>query len=87
MASFDFDDRLCEGVTDCGFCPFYFDDTGYPDCRLAIRLEMFEFKPVVHAHWIEKTFTFECSACHGDSVDNYAYCPRCGAKMDEEVPE
>lgn len=40
--------------------------------------------PVVHAHWVEKTFTFECSACCGDAVDNYAYCPRCGAKMDEE---
>ena len=40
--------------------------------------------PVVHAHWIEKTFTFACSACYGDSVDNYAFCPRCGAKMDEK---
>ena len=39
--------------------------------------------PVIHAHWIEKTFTFACSACNRDSVDNYAYCPRCGAKMNE----
>ena len=44
-----------------------------------------DLKSVTHAHWVEKTFTFECSACCGDAVDNYAYCPRCGAKMDEVV--
>ena len=53
---------------------------GFLEC-----LPIADVMPVVHAHWIEKTFTFACSACYGDSVDNYAYCPRCGAKMDEEV--
>lgn len=43
--------------------------------------------PVAHAHWVEKTFTFECSACCGDAINNYAYCPRCGAKMDERNQE
>lgn len=41
--------------------------------------------PVVHAHWVDKIFAFECSACCGDAIDNYAYCPCCGAKMDEVV--
>lgn len=48
-----------------------------------------EYKPVIHAHWIDA----ECSHCHKsftDCVDavyiyyNPPYCPECGATMDEK---
>lgn len=51
-----------------------------------------EFRPVVHAHWIEhfedfgESFFVECSACHSSkNVDKSKFCPDCGAIMDEEV--
>lgn len=51
-----------------------------------------EFRPVVHAHWIEhfedfgESFFVECSACHSSkNVDESKFCPDCGAVMDEEV--
>ncbi len=56
--------------------------------------------PVIHAHWIENMFPayehVECSHCkeqyYEDDLylggnDFPKYCPNCGAKMDEEVPE
>lgn len=57
---------------------------------------------VVHAHWIpcedetgEGSNTYKCSACgeiqmiiDGTPKENgWAYCPNCGAKMDEEENE
>lgn len=51
-----------------------------------------EFRPVVHAHWIEhfedfgESFFVECSACHSSkNADESKFCPDCGAVMDEEV--
>lgn len=56
--------------------------------------------PVVHAHWNESsdytgTCYAECSRCgllwwidEGTAEENEMfYCPKCGAKMDEEVSE
>ncbi|MEE3311880.1 MAG: hypothetical protein VZR30_04535 [Acutalibacteraceae bacterium] len=54
--------------------------------------------PVVHAHWIadSRDCEYTCSHCgdvwRGDFDldpydDHFYYCPNCGAKMDEEVPE
>lgn len=49
---------------------------------------------VVHGHWIDETTTskgisfyrFVCSACGhifwNGGIDNFNYCPNCGAKMD-----
>lgn len=51
-----------------------------------------EFRPVVHAHWIEhfedfgESFFVECSACHSSkNADESKFCPDCGAVMDKEV--
>jgi rubrerythrin len=50
--------------------------------------------PVVHGHWIDKTTTakglsiyrFVCSACghifFNAGIDNFNFCPDCGARMD-----
>lgn len=61
-------------------------------------IETEEVAPVVHAHWIETedlsgNHYAECSNCcllwwiDGESSQEAEmnYCPRCGAKMDEEV--
>ena len=52
--------------------------------------------PVVHARWKRRFEDWrqqiegdECSACgfkhYGSSIDQYHYCPNCGAKMDGGV--
>ena len=60
--------------------------------------ETADVAPVIHAHWIEfedysGAVYPECSRCglvwwldEGTAEDNEMYyCPKCGAKMDEEV--
>ena len=38
---------------------------------------------VVHGHWaIINENCCVCSACHKHSIQDYYYCPNCGAKMD-----
>ena len=61
-----------------------------------VALPAADVAPVVHARWIEwddgEGDTFECSACGevwtlnaGNPIENNMhYCPRCGARMDEE---
>ncbi len=51
-------------------------------------------EPIQHGHWIENgKYWYVCSVCGyveplSDLMDvHYKYCPRCGAKMDEEVEE
>ena len=49
--------------------------------------------PVRHGRWVEQEkYTFgtmyDCSICDNRILDNghsWNYCPKCGAKMDEEV--
>lgn len=41
-------------------------------------------KPVVHGHWTDGRLVYTCSACGIGSVNNYRYCPHCGATMDEK---
>ena len=41
--------------------------------------------PVIHAHWVYLGLgVYKCSDCLGENKDNTAFCPNCGAKMDEE---
>jgi DNA-directed RNA polymerase subunit RPC12/RpoP len=48
-----------------------------------------EAKPVVHAHWEPENYYYRCSNCEEtafwdlDEDSSYAYCPWCGARMDE----
>ena len=57
-----------------------------------------DVKPVVHAHWVpcedEYEDEYKCSACGGTQFfamtpqnEGWEYCPKCGAKMDEEENE
>ena len=40
---------------------------------------------VVHGHWsILDENCCVCSVCHNHSIQDYYYCPECGAKMDGE---
>lgn len=53
--------------------------------------------PVVHGKWVEDTISssdgkygmygHRCSACHRSCMgrEEYAYCPKCGAKMDGDT--
>lgn len=54
------------------------------------ELKTGEFRPVVHAHWIEHWEDFgeslysECSHCHDTTNTDYGnFCNMCGAIMDE----
>ena len=65
---------------------------------IAESTESADVAPVIHAHWDEfsdytGTHYAECSRCgllwwieEGTAEENEMfYCPKCGAKMDEEV--
>lgn len=47
--------------------------------------------PIKHGHWDRQKNKQVCSLCGAEwyyfenDVDMFGYCPRCGAKMDEEV--
>ena len=59
------------------------------------ELQVGEFRPVVHAHWVFKYGNYSCSECGNHSIDraegswrwdgedDIAFCPFCGATMDE----
>lgn len=60
------------------------------------RMPTVDAVPVTHGHWIlekepdGKPYCFHCSVCDVDFrridiVSGYAYCPYCGARMDQEV--
>ena len=58
---------------------------------LRCNLEMMptvEAEPVRHGHWTDNDIDPEawnfCSVCGEQAIDNYDYCPNCGAKMDGE---
>lgn len=44
--------------------------------------------PVVHAEWFEKKSMIYCSNCasswEAGYINDFKYCPHCGAKMDKE---
>lgn len=53
---------------------------------------------VKHGRWVENShdsyddmreeyvrwYTYTCSECDGEAMNDYNYCPNCGAKMDAE---
>ena len=58
-----------------GRLPLWLDEILMQDCKVA------DVAPVVHGQW----FGTVCTAC-GESTSFYydcAYCPQCGAEMDE----
>ena len=71
--------------------------------RYIEKLMTADVAPVIHAHWIGTEYdgyadghpvydTYECSNCRNEiDTDGYEpmfdYCPKCGAKMDEEFEE
>lgn len=64
----------------------YIDDL----CNEAVQ----DVKEVKHGRWIierdekcPKFYSIYCSNCSYQSMVKYKYCPRCGAKMDEEEQE
>ena len=57
------------------------------------RIPAADVAPVVHGHWVNETDRinhWHCSNCEyviGLKWSEYHYCPKCGARMDEEVDE
>ena len=54
---------------------------------LALAIKALKEEPVKHGEWLPEitdlgTMIFYCSACKRVSDVHWAYCPRCGAKMD-----
>lgn len=47
-----------------------------------------EAEPVKHGRWIEMPYSFTCSVCGviraKGTTGKYNYCPKCGAKMENE---
>lgn len=42
--------------------------------------------PVLHAHWTDKgSLSCRCSHCGCKANDEFPYCPRCYARMDEQT--
>lgn len=99
------------GERTCGNCPFNdgqcytslppkfkctFDNNFYDGMHVCHH----EFKPVIHAEWLEgcgivefvgdDSFlrpTYICSNCFNEEARASDYCPKCGAKMDGESNE
>ena len=78
------------------------DDDGYcwvirGDAAMAIySIPAADVRPVVRGKWVDdwETGCSECSACHDgflwedyDGVDEWHYCPQCGADMRPEPPK
>ena len=61
MANFYFDDTLCEDLAACSECPFHITNEfdGIDDCALAIRMEMFDYMPVIR-----------CEDCKYSEIDD-----------------
>lgn len=62
------------------------------DVRRLLSISATDVAPVRHGRWKchSDCGVTECSACGWsieEYVGDYAYCPNCGAKMDEEVSE
>lgn len=69
-------------------------DAGSEFTDMIDHAETIEQSPIVHAHWIKGAFAdIACSNCDfalcvsDSTIPKLAYCPHCGAKMDEEKNE
>ena len=56
--------------------------TEFHDKCLQIEIQK-RFNAEKHGHWETIWKAYECSVCGEISINNYYYCPHCGAKMDE----
>lgn len=41
----------------------------------------------VHGRWAFVGDACVCSVCHKATIQDYSFCPNCGAKMDEEIED
>lgn len=58
------------------------------DTTMLYEIPTVDAEPVKHGEWKPEitqlgTMIFRCSACQRFSDVHWAYCPQCGAKMDE----
>ncbi len=80
--------KLQEYVTEMECDIYYGSNLGIPEddiCDAVGESPTIEAEPVRHGEW----FGTVCSAC-GESTSFYYdcdYCPRCGAKMDGDIPD
>lgn len=71
-----------------GRLPLWLDEILIEDCKVA------NVTPVRHGRWVNENFYTRCSACGNMAIyDKYGqevesdYCPRCGARMDDNEVE
>jgi len=55
------------------------------DAYIELVKDFHDYKPVIHGHWIGLDGYMQCSACKDLNLASYTfkYCPKCGARMDE----
>ena len=80
-----FSKRGCPG--NCQHCGLWTEE----GCRVILEAQPVDAVEVVHGRWIWKDGKCFCSACskqgepkqayQDGTVDEYPYCPNCGAKM------
>lgn len=77
--------RFCDSCLD-HICLFN-DGKLCDECKIISTFEAADVAPVVHAHWIIYEHTmgkvYQCRNCMEVVNQKWAYCPYCGAKMDE----
>lgn len=76
-------------------------DYAYAAADMVKKIPTEDVAPVVHGRWVKEReignhfmgsgTSFHCSVCGRKAGHNqvkaYHYCPRCGAKMEEEPPK
>ena len=86
-------DRLVELLSGCSL------DTDEDVQYVADKLVAADVVPVVHGHWTEKQntmydstrgedvhwFTYVCSKCGQEAMNNFRFCPFCGTRMDGDT--
>lgn len=76
-------------------------DYAYAAADMVKKIPTEDVEPVAHGRWVKEReignhfmgsgTNFHCSVCGRKAGHNqvkaYHYCPRCGAKMEEELPK
>ena len=77
------------------FCNHCYFDVGEKNCaedcydmKIIKSLPIEDVQPVKHGEWMpseDDSKVFGCSKCHEIVYGTPNYCPRCGARMDDET--